>query len=203
MKNFRTKEKRNGACPVKPGRSSGFTLVETLVALFIFSISIMSVMAVLSQGISNTEYAKNKMTAEYLSQEGVEYIRNMRDTFMLYAPDKAFAWGEFSNKLLEEGKCENGCRFDPDESLLNTGQLSFIKDIKMIPCDGKCPNFLYNTSTGQFDFSGGAGTNFSRTIRVKKDTDDNNLKITSEVTFSAGSSKGTISLSEDLSNWIE
>lgn len=187
----------------KQENKRGFTLVETLVALFIFSISIMAVMTVFSQGISNTNYAKSKMTAEYLSQEGIEYIRNMRDTYVLYAADKTSAWGEFTGKLFsQENRCENGCGFDSDESLLNTGQLSFIKDIRMFPCDNKCQNFSYNSATGQFDFSGDASTTFARTIRVNK-IDDNNLKITSEVTFSAGSSTGTVSLSEDLSNWIE
>lgn len=61
-----------------------FTLVETLVALSIFTVSILGLMSVLASGISNTNYAKQKMVATYLAQEGIEYVRNMRDTYVLY-----------------------------------------------------------------------------------------------------------------------
>ncbi len=41
-------------------------------------------MSFLSQNISNTGYAKKKIIAGYLAQEGVEYVRNMRDNAVLY-----------------------------------------------------------------------------------------------------------------------
>ncbi len=63
---------------------NGFTLVETLVAISIFTVSILGLMSVLSSGISSTIYAKQKMAASYLAQEGIEYIRNIRDTDVLY-----------------------------------------------------------------------------------------------------------------------
>lgn len=71
--------------------NKGFTLVETLVAIAIFTSSIIALMAVLANGISDTNYAKKKMTATYLAQEGIEYVRNMRDTSVLFDPDGAQA----------------------------------------------------------------------------------------------------------------
>jgi Tfp pilus assembly protein PilV len=64
--------------------NKGFTLVETLVAISIFTMSIIALMSVLASGISNTNYAKTKITASYLAQEGIEYARNKRDTSVLY-----------------------------------------------------------------------------------------------------------------------
>lgn len=78
--------------------SKGFTLVETLVAISIFTGSILGLMSVLASGISNTNYAKQKMIASYLAQEGIECIRNTRDTYVLYPPANSTAsarWSEF------------------------------------------------------------------------------------------------------------
>ncbi|MCX5711452.1 MAG: prepilin-type N-terminal cleavage/methylation domain-containing protein, partial [Candidatus Omnitrophica bacterium] len=80
--------------------NKAFTLVETLVAISIFSASILGLLAILSQGISDTGYAKKKMTADYLAQEGIEYLRNMRDTFVLYnATDSQHGWDAFKTKM--------------------------------------------------------------------------------------------------------
>jgi Tfp pilus assembly protein PilV len=65
-------------------KNKGFTLVETLVAVSIFSMSILGLLSILASGISNTNYAKKKIMAGYLAQEGIEYVRNMRDTSVLY-----------------------------------------------------------------------------------------------------------------------
>ena len=65
-------------------KGDGFTLVETLVAISIFTVSILGIMSVLASGISQTSYAKQKMIASYLAQEGIECIRNIRDTYVLY-----------------------------------------------------------------------------------------------------------------------
>ena len=69
----------------KVNKSRGFTLVETLAAIAIFTASILAVMAVLANSISDTNYAKKKITAAYLAQEGIEYVRNMRDSYILGA----------------------------------------------------------------------------------------------------------------------
>src|SRR3989344_5287897 len=76
-------------------KNKGFTLVETLVALSIFSVSILGLLVALSQGLADTGYAKKKVAAAYLAQEGIEYIRNMRDTFMIYSNDPQTGWEDF------------------------------------------------------------------------------------------------------------
>ncbi len=76
-------------------KGGGFTLVETLVAVSIFSLSILGLMSILASGVSNTNYAKQKMTASYLAQEGIEHARNIRDTHVLY--DASSGWDNFKN----------------------------------------------------------------------------------------------------------
>jgi type II secretory pathway pseudopilin PulG len=58
----------------------GFTLIETLFAVLIFSASLIALMAIAGRGISATLMARDQGTASYLAQEGLEVVRNMRDT---------------------------------------------------------------------------------------------------------------------------
>ena len=179
--------------------SSGFTLIETLVALFIFSVSIISVMSVLSGSSSQIGFIKNRMAAGYLSQEGIEYLRNMRDTFSV---DTTNGWTNFYKKLVD-ASCEPnaGCYFDNDEN--NFDPTNPIASIPIINCNGSCPNFKYNSQSGKYSYnSSDDSTPLSRKIIIKA-IDDNNLIITSEVTWNKGDQIGKVSLSENLSNWIQ
>ena len=79
----------------KNKKNSGFTFVEVLVAVSIFTLSILALLVILTQGISNTNYARQKITATYLAQEGIEHGRNIRDTHVLY--DGSLGWVNFLN----------------------------------------------------------------------------------------------------------
>ena len=187
----------------KNKKNSGFTLVETLVALFIFSISIFTVMYALSSGVSNTIYAKNKIIAEYLAQEGMEYFKNIRDTSMLYDADAQVGWSNFIAKLTA-AKCDlpNGCYFNNNETTFTNNGGSWVSDISISPClSNTCPHFSYNVSTGQYTSTGPGASVFSRKMKVEVVPDG--LKIISEVTFTTGVKNSTVSFSENLSNWIE
>jgi type II secretory pathway pseudopilin PulG len=59
---------------------TGFTLIETLFAVLIFSTALISLMAIAGRGISATNTAKQQIVAQYLAQEGLEVVRNIRDS---------------------------------------------------------------------------------------------------------------------------
>ncbi len=84
----------------------GFTLVETLIAISIFTLSITAMMSVLSSGISNTNIAKKKIIATYLAQEGIEYVRNMRDSAVIANP--LLGWTDDFIRTLSES-CGASC----------------------------------------------------------------------------------------------
>ncbi len=81
-------------------RATGFTLVETLVGLLIFTVAVVALMSVLGSGISTTTYAKQKLAAQFLAQEGIECVRNRRDTEVLSSPSGGQAgWTAFTTLI--------------------------------------------------------------------------------------------------------
>lgn len=60
--------------------SNGFALMEVIVALFMITTGIIGSYILISSSISSTTYASHRFTAAYLAQEGVELVRNIRDT---------------------------------------------------------------------------------------------------------------------------
>lgn len=64
-------------------KNKGFTLVETLVSIAILS-SIVALMVVMSGNrLNEASSLKENLVAEYLAEEALEVIRNLRDTYYL------------------------------------------------------------------------------------------------------------------------
>jgi prepilin-type N-terminal cleavage/methylation domain-containing protein len=190
----------------KNKNKKGFTLVETLVALAIFSISIIGMMTVLSSGLSDSLSAKKKLTATFLAQEGIEYMRNIRDTYVLYWGTAQTGWDEFNNEVI--GKCnfigsgssDKECFFD-NRYIDYTSTDMPITDSNIIQeCDGVggCPFLTYDD--GKYTYDTGENTTFVRSIRTKK-VDVGVTEVTSTVSWDNNTKK--ISLSENLFNWTQ
>lgn len=182
--------------------NSAFTLVETLVAVAIFSLAVLALMVVLSDSVTSTSYAKKKIIATYLAQEGIEYFRNVRDTYVLYQAANMNGWDEFRLKV---DACNvtttEGCYFD-DQGLdfLETDQP--ITGIAINECTGDCPYLLHDAVTGKYNYLAGEPTDFSRKMLITNITDDE-MRILSTVSWTQGSGEYQISFSENLFNWTK
>lgn len=178
-------------------KNKGFTLVETLVSISIFTVSLLAVISVLTQGIANTTYIKTKLTATYLAQEGIEYMRNMRDTYALYDSTSAqHGWDTFNTHV---SPCQNnGCSFGD----LTYSDPQAIKTMQLNPCASTCPNLLYDNSNGKYG-SVGTTSPFIRKVVVTPVAGGNEIKVTSTVYWTQGSGSYNVVFSEDLFNWIE
>ncbi len=59
---------------------NGFTLLETLVALFLLVVVTGSIASLVVRAFSANQESISRMTAAMLAQEGIEIVRNIRDT---------------------------------------------------------------------------------------------------------------------------
>jgi type II secretory pathway pseudopilin PulG len=172
--------------------SRGFTLVEALVAIMIFTSSILALVVLTGDSIGNVNYVKSKITANYLAQEGLEYIRNVRDTAIL----EAGGWTGVETALTycfvdEDG--DGSCQID-------------VFNGSIAPCDGSCDKLLWDDSSG-FSYSAGDETIFTRTIFIENlnPLEDGNeeLKVVSEVAWEKNNKEHSTTMTAYLKNWAD
>jgi prepilin-type N-terminal cleavage/methylation domain-containing protein len=159
--------------------SKGFTLVETMVAVFILALVITSMLSVVSSDLYSIKYSKNDMIANYLMQEAMDYIKNDRDNFVIQrnVSDTDIGWQNFLTKY-DSCKSSNGCIID-----MNNGNVSVCQS------DG-CKAFYYNDKGGDpntgdgyyytYEDSGNILTTFKRSIFFSQNSDEVDVKITVE-----------------------
>jgi Tfp pilus assembly protein PilV len=74
-------------------RAGGFTLIETLLAVLLLTTAIAGPLTIASRGLMAAVVAKDQITAFYLAQDAIEYVRFVRDTSCLTAGAQAVAGG--------------------------------------------------------------------------------------------------------------
>jgi prepilin-type N-terminal cleavage/methylation domain-containing protein len=72
---------------MKKINSKGFSLLEVMLALGVITIGLMGVSSLVLQNIQAQDINKNYLIASMLAQEGIELVRNIRDTNFLLGND--------------------------------------------------------------------------------------------------------------------
>ena len=155
--------------------NKGFTLIEVTIAIFVLLIGILGVFAATQQIISYISLSNSKLTAIYLAQEGVEIVRNTRDSNWL----DGINW---NNGLTI---CAAGCEADYDDS-------------NLFSYSGNPLNF--ETAAGFYGYGAGDSTKFKRKITIDSATEDI-LKITVLIEWEEKGRTQEITVREDLYNW--
>ena len=169
--------------------SKGFTMVEMMVAIFVLLVGITGGVAAIVKVITLTSVASSKLTAVYLVQEGLELVRNIRDTNWLEARTAANDWDEGINPL-DPSNCDTGCIVD----YLNTQSLH----PNLNPYTGQ---FLKIDNTfGYYSYSAPNQTKFQRKITIGKPSNDI-LDVTLEVMWMDRGASYTVTAREQLYNW--
>lgn len=122
----------------------GFTLIETFVAISVLMTAVAGPLTIASKGLSSATIAKDQITAFYLGQDAVEFIRHRKDT--------------------------NALRGDPWlsglEACIGSSCTADSKEDSLTSCGGTCPRLRYNDQSGFFTYSLGVETNFTRDVLV-------------------------------------
>ncbi len=168
----------------------GFTLLETLVAILILTMAVAAPIYVAGKSLHAALIAKDEITAYYLAQDAMEYIRFVRDSNTLGGNP----W------LTGLGACTsaNGNTTCTVDSFNNS----------VAACSGVCPPLNYDAKDngGYYTYGAGSPSMFTRTVSIVSPvstipTSDEGF-VTVVVTWKdEGGLSHTVQIEEDMLNW--
>lgn len=167
---------------------TGFSLVETLVAITILMIVITGPMTISMATSRSTSFASEQVTAFFLAQEGAELAQKARDEELLPGlPGNT--WSDFTDTNLTTGKmrlCYTTINPDGCGLILDTNSIVASNDCGT---EGACQ--LYYKSTGgrsryTHDSTNTELTPFTRTVKFTA-IGANDVQVLSTVTWRTGS----------------
>lgn len=176
---------------------TGFTIIELIITIFVLSIAIIGVFGAFSIMVILTSNVSDRLAAAYLAQEGVEIIRNIRDTNWLNMdanPDLA-SW--------DDGlyACENGasCQVDYTTTGFDSNPVLPWHEDSYLKIDAD--NFFYS-------YGAGTKTKFRRKITIDTSLAPYIMKVIAEVFWdekpnilNLAEEQGSIQVEDTLYNW--
>ena len=168
---------------------SGFSLVETLVAISLLLIIIVGPMTISSSAARSTSFASEQVIAFFLAQEGAEIAQKARDDLILeYGLTSSDGWDEFvddsSGALYEECFTNSGCGLE-----LNTDATGSINAPEDCSTGDRCRLYFDDTNgRAQYTYesSGTTQTEFTRRITMEEIA-GREVRVRSIVTWRTGS----------------
>lgn len=192
-------------------RSKGFSIVETIVAIAILAVAIVGPLSLAQRGLNASLYARDQVTAFYLAQEAIEYVRNVRDNNNLNNLSGKNTWLQSLENCT--GK---SCGVD-----VNLGT-TIVCDV--VPADPTRCLLVFNSGvpgnlgTGLYgDFglrmlggslpSGWQATSFTRTLQIipfQIGSDQNAAAdLAVKVSWRSGLIQRSLTLNEKIFNWYQ
>jgi prepilin-type N-terminal cleavage/methylation domain-containing protein len=143
-------------------KKAGFTLVEAMVAIAILSLAVTGPMVIAQKGIQSAVYARDQITAFYLAQEAVEYVRNVRDSNRITNS----AWLSQLSACMETGSNER-CQIDARYA-------DFTNPLAIQSCpSGTCSAISFDTVNNVYGY--GSGSTWRPTLFTRIVSLDNRI----------------------------
>lgn len=180
--------------------SRGFTIVETLVAITILTVSIVGPMYAIRGALVTSYTARDKLIATSLAQESIELIRHIRDNNYLYTlehPSSPKVWTENLDNLDCYSASVTNTHFCVTDSTENT-VVNQIQD-----CNEPCGP-LYISATNlytQANASGAKLTTFYRTVQLYEPRPDE-VRMAVKVTWKTNNVEYSITVTDVIYNWL-
>ncbi|MEO8638162.1 MAG: hypothetical protein ABI430_04670 [Candidatus Taylorbacteria bacterium] len=177
----------------------GFTLIETFIAITILMMVIVGPLTLAQRSLSSASLTKDKLTAYFLAQDAIEYIKKMRDDKVLGAVNTS-GWTDFINGDIFD--C-SGNSNDVPQCTIDTlrDSSSAINHCTW----GFCPYLKYYETRNSYGYVQGTPSPFKRGVKVMLlDNGFGQNEMQVEVTVewqSQGFGKQTVVLNGNLLNW--
>lgn len=145
----------------------GFTMMEVLAAIFVITMGIMGVFSLVQRTISFITISSSRLVAIYLTQEGIEIVRNIRDgNWLEQRTSPSTFWSDGLTCLVPS------CEWE--------GDYNSISSLTQWSGEGR---YLNIDSSGLYSYSSGNPTKFKRKITTDTEGRDNVLRVIVEVTW--------------------
>ena len=184
-----------------------FTLVETMVAVFILSLTIISLMSVVASSLFYSRYSRDEIIVNYLLQEAVDYIRNDRDSIVFLNDENIDDnWEKFIEKYKDCTDEQNGCILDVYANLQDPNSFSVTK-CEYSDSEDKtlCPPFYFNSDPKFYFYNykfEGVETSFQRKIVLKRNSSNpDEVLVEAKMFWKNGDNSKTRELKTSLLKW--
>lgn len=188
-------------------KQKGFTLIETLIAILILSISIGGILSLAAGSFYSVRYARNQIVANNLLQESLEYVRNTRDSSFI----QGVSWESWQDIFkvnssgVYTGGSSDGC-FSSDGCIVDV----YTSSAKIKQCPGACSYIMYYPDNAFYGYNhsypfsvitAAYQTTFIRTIRMSVSSDPNQIIVTGSISWLNNANPKTISQQMLITNW--
>lgn len=167
--------------------SRGFTLIEVLVATFIITVGIGAAIILVNQTTAFTQVTSSRLAASYLAQEGLEIVKNIRDT-----------------NLLKIHKGVEGVNWNSGLTGCGGGCYNFDYRSQALPDDTNCSGKAYLIVDSSFYKCSSAASllRVQRKITITQVGSDV-LKVSVEVSWQERGRSHKVTAQENLYQWMQ
>jgi len=191
------KFKNKKGLPREAKRSGGFTVLESIVAIAILSLSISGAFTAVQQSLSQYIITRDETRAFYLAQEAIEVIRNKRDNNQLNKIANSASPNTWLYGITQSASdpCYFGrvCQVD---AVFTPPSLTYCNSSSW----GNCSYLKQNQSTFMYGYTTGNTTTFKREIQIES-INANEIAVTVRISWNKGSISKNFMIKTFLFNW--
>ena len=188
------KELKIENCKLKiPAKQAGFTILESIIAILVLSLSISGVFSAVQQSLSQSIISKDEVKAFYLAQEAIEIIKNKKDSNKIAGlNDPSITW---LDDITDASDCPFGSVCKVDARATDKIQICGVNW-------GDCPVLKQDSTTFLFNYTSGNDTNFKREIQIES-INANEIAVIVRISWTKGSLiTREFKVKTILTNWI-
>jgi type II secretory pathway pseudopilin PulG len=174
-------------------KQRGFTIIETFIASVLLTLTVAGTMALTARTISFYNNSEDRLTATYLANEALEYVKSARqDNILTNAPWLAV--------LSAACQGPDGCYIDTHIK----GSMTLAQSVH--DCNGSCPPIKYRSDTKMYLHTNSSGNPwdnsrvFQRRVVITNTTADE-VVVAVTVGWTVRKINYSLTVSDTLFNW--